>query len=168
MPRSRWFCPRTTSTPVICTTASEAAPLDTTPIQPTSPPARRATFPPPWGRRAVTLGRSVRDPTSWTCRRRRPARHSRAPRRPLGRHGYQLRAVVGGGAGGRPLPVRRRRHRAAAPARGDDPPGLARPVDRRRTGPALRLPRPRPVRPGVGSPLQPRQAAARPLRAGGG
>ena len=37
-----------------------------------------------------------------------------------------------GAHGRRPLPVRRRRHRAPAAARGDDPPGVARPAARRR------------------------------------
>ena len=76
---------------------------------------------------------AVCEPTTAAARttgRRGPARLPLPPRRPLGRHRHQLRAVVGRGAGGGPLPVRRRRHRAPAPARGDDPPGLARPAAR--------------------------------------
>ena len=61
------------------------------------------------------------------------------------------------------MPVRRRRG-GADRAHGADRVQLARLRAADRAGPALRLPRPRAVRPGAGAPLQPVQAAARPVR----
>ena len=58
--------------------------------------------------------------------------------------------------------ARDRPHRAA----GIHARGLARLSARRPAGPALRLPRPRPLRPEARPPLQPEQAADRPLRQG--
>ena len=59
-----------------------------------------------------------------------------------------------------------RRRRDARPARGADRLQLARLPARGRPGAALRLPRPRPVRAGVRPPLQPGEAAHRPVREG--
>ena len=88
-------------------------------------------------------------------------------RRHLGRRGHQLRAVLRGRRAGRAVPVRRRRR---SETRVDADRGgrvrLARLPARRRPGPALRLPGARPVRPRPRAPLQPGQAAARPLRQG--
>ena len=66
----------------------------------------------------------------------------------------------------RAVPVRRRRHRDARRAARGRRLRLARLPARRRAGPALRLPRARPERPGQRPALQPEQAAARPVRQG--
>ncbi|CAA9326103.1 MAG: CBM48, partial [uncultured Friedmanniella sp.] len=86
--------------------------------------------------------------------------------RPSGRGRDHLRGVLGRGDRGDALPVRRERVRGAAADAGPRRRHLARLRARRRTGPAVRLPRARPVRPGRRPPLQPGQAAARPVRAG--
>ena len=86
----------------------------------------------------------------------------------LGRQGRQLRALLGERREGGALPLRRGRaprappHHAAGVHRRD----LARLPARRPPGPALRLPRLRPVRSEARPPLQPEQAAARSLREG--
>ncbi len=100
------------------------------------------------------------------------APHLRGAAVPAGRHvGWarrQLRAVLGACDQGRALPVRLggragdRAHRAAGVHRR----GLARLPAGRAAGHRLRLPRARPVRARCRAPLQPEQAAARPVRAG--
>ena len=104
------------------------------------------------------------------ARRERPrglAGLPRTARSALGRERDELRALVGRGAGRRPVPVRPRRQRAPPPAAGEHPPGLARPGRRGRSRSALRLPGARRLRPRLGAALQPGQAAAGPLRPGG-
>ena len=64
------------------------------------------------------------------------------------------------------LRLRRGRRRDAPPAHRAVAGHLARRAARHRAGHALRLPRRRPVGPGAGLPVQPAQAAARPLCAG--
>ena len=66
--------------------------------------------------------------------------------------------------GGRALPVRRGRRRAAGPPAAPHLRRVARPRRRRRAGHPLRLPRARTVGPVARAPLQRGQAAARPLR----
>ena len=86
---------------------------------------------------------------------RRPAvaRPADAARRDLGRRGHQLRAVGVRRGGRRAVPVRggaaggSRTSRRPASARRVDVPDLARLRPRGRPGPAVRLPRARPVRP---------------------
>ncbi len=62
------------------------------------------------------------------------------------------------------MPVRRGRQRAAGAADRGRRGHLARLPARDPAGPAVRLPGARTVRPGAGQPLQPREAAARPVR----
>ena len=64
------------------------------------------------------------------------------------------------------MPVRRRRHRDPDHAARGGRLRLARLPAEHRAGPALRLPRARPVRPGSRAAVQPEQAAARPVRQG--
>ena len=88
-------------------------------------------------------------------------------RRDLGRRGHELLALLRERRARRAVPVRRRRTRGARRARRERTafnwhgylPGVG-------PGPALRLPRPRPVRPERGPPLQPGQAPDRPVREG--
>ena len=85
----------------------------------------------------------------------------------MGRLGHQLRHLLGSRDQGRAVPVRqprqaRDRPRHAAGIHGRD---LARLSARGAPRPALRLPRPRALRPGERPPLQPGKAADRPLRA---
>ncbi len=84
----------------------------------------------------------------------------------VGRQRHELLALLRERRARRALPVRRRRRGDARRAHRAHRLELARlrPGDRPR--PALRLPRPRPVRAGAGAPLQPRQAAHRPVRQG--
>lgn len=92
------------------------------------------------------------------------ARPTVSARRHVGRLGRQLRVVLRERRRRRSVPVRRRgregdphpRHRA-------DRPGLARLPAGAAARRALRLPRPRPVRPAGGPPFQLGQAPARPL-----
>ena len=85
----------------------------------------------------------------------------------LGRRRDELLALLRARRARRAVPVRRRRatRRARRAARAHRL-QLARLPAGRRPGPALRLPRPRAVRPRAGPPLQPGQAAARPVRQG--
>ena len=82
--------------------------------------------------------------------------------------GHQLRAVGGRRGVRRGLPVRRRRHRDPRPADRADPRGVARLRAGRAARAALRLPGARPLGPVDGRPLESGEAAARPVRAGGG
>ena len=84
----------------------------------------------------------------------------------LGRRGHQLLALLRARRDGRAVPVRRERQRDAPAPRAPDGAQLARLPSGRRPAPALRLPRPRPLRPRARAPLQPGQARARPLRQG--
>ena len=90
-PRSRWVSPRTTSTPVILTTApSEATALDTTP----SNQARRPTCDPRAGR---WHDAAVTHRTGTVAHGRGAARLPLAARLPVGRHRHQLRPLGGRG-----------------------------------------------------------------------
>ena len=82
-----------------------------------------------------------------------------ARRRP-GTAGHELLALLRARRARRAVPVRRRRRRDARRADRAHRAQLALLPAGRRAGPALRLPRPRPVRPETGPPLQPGQAAA--------
>ena len=84
----------------------------------------------------------------------------------VGRRGHQLLAVLRARRARRAVPVRRRRPRGAHRGQRAHRLQLALLPARRRARPALRLPRPRALRPGAGAPLQPGQAADRPLRQG--
>ncbi|MDF2848163.1 MAG: hypothetical protein K0R97_2145, partial [Oerskovia sp.] len=92
--------------------------------------------------------------------------------RDLRRDGHQLRAVLRGRREGRAVPDRRRdRRRGPSPGDAGRPRGrrrarLARVPARSRPGDAVRLPGARSLRPGVGSPVQPVEAARRPVRQG--
>ena len=83
------------------------------------------------------------------------------------RHGDELRDLLGGRRGRRAVPVRRVGQRAQGPAARAGRVRLARLSSGRRAGPALRLPRVRPVRPVPRPALQPAQTATGPVRAGG-
>ena len=96
----------------------------------------------------------------------RLARHAVPARRHVRRHRHQLRALLRGRHPGRALPVRGRRHRDPRPAARARRLRLARLPAAHRAGPALRLPRARPVRARARPPVQPEQAAARPVREG--
>ena len=98
------------------------------------------------------------------CDERGLARRPVPPGRDLGRRRHQLLAVLRERDQGRAVPVRRGRRRAARRADGAHGLQLARIPAADRAGPALRLPRPRPLRAAAGAPLQPGQAADRPVR----
>ena len=82
----------------------------------------------------------------------------------LGRERDELLAVLRARGAGRAVPVRRGRQRGARRGLRAHRVQLARLPARRRSRPALRLPRPRAVRPAGRPPLQPGQAADRPVR----
>ncbi|CAA9495096.1 MAG: GH13_11 / GH13 / CBM48, partial [uncultured Solirubrobacteraceae bacterium] len=84
----------------------------------------------------------------------------------LGRRGDELLALQRARRARRAVPVRRERRRRAHPGHPPDRAQLALLPAGRRAGPALRLPRPRPVRAGRGTPVQPAQAAHRSVREG--
>ena len=105
------------------------------------------------------MERARRDP-------RRVARTAPGPGRHVGPGRHELRRVGARRDGRLGVPVRRRRHRDAVPADRAHPRRLERPAARRPRGPALRLPRRRAVGPAPRPPLQPEQAAARPVRPG--
>ena len=128
---------------------------------------------------AYTLmrGAAVRgavDPPQWSGERSRARTCARLARQPpaarcvVERAEHQLRGVRPRGDGRRAVPVRRggRRHRGGDPLHADraDPRHLARRRARAAGRPALRVPRRRPLGAGPGPDVQPRQAAARPLR----
>ena len=126
------------------------------------------------GGRSITSGRLA--PTSWAHTRRRGAcwgheqppglaRASLPSRRHLRRGGHQLLDLLGGGRGGRAVPVRRP-HRGADRALGAHRALLPRLPAGRPTRPALRLPGPCSVGHDTGNPRKPGQAPARPLRQG--
>ena len=104
----------------------------------------------------------------WLSRRRdRPERPSRAPvpaRRDSGRRGNELRAVLRARRAGRALPLRRRRDRDPARARGAHGPRLARATSPA-SGPGSATATASTARyaPERGPPLQPGEAADRPL-----
>src|ERR1700686_195165 len=89
-------------------------------------------------------------------------------RRHLRRRRLHLRPLLGGGDAGRVVPLRPRgKGSPRRPSRGDRL-FLARLPARRAAGAALRLPRAWAMGSGEGPALQPEEAAARPLREGGG
>ncbi len=92
------------------------------------------------------------------------ARPAVPARRDVGRQRHELLAVLRARRARRAVPVRRRRRGGADRADRAHRPHLARLPARHRAGPALRLPRPRPLRPRERPSLQPREAAARPVR----
>ena len=129
--------------------------------------------------RARRRARARHAPRDGRARPRRPARRSRErwsdepgglarralpARRDLGRQRHELLALLRARRARRAVPVRRRRQRAAGRADRAHRAHLARLPAGRRAGPALRLPRPRALRPGGRPSLQPGQAAARPVR----
>ena len=84
--------------------------------------------------------------------------------RDVGRRRHQLRAVLRARQRRRAVPVRRRGQRDPDPDDAAHRAQLALLPPRHRTGPALRLPRAGSVRAARGPPVQPVQAAARPVR----
>ncbi len=92
------------------------------------------------------------------------ARHRISAGRDLRRCRDQLRLVLQRGGPGGPVPARRRGRGDQGHPERDGRVRLARLPARRRPGPALRLPGTRALRPGRRAPLQPGQAAARPVR----
>ena len=97
---------------------------------------------------------------------RRLARRAVPARRDVGRRRHELLALLRERRARRALPLRRRRRRDAGRAERAHGVQLARLPAGRRARAALRLPRPRPVRPRARAPLQPGEAADRPVREG--
>ena len=92
------------------------------------------------------------------------ARRAVSARPFVGRERHQLLDHVGERRARRAVPVRRQRRRDPGRAPAQYRPQLARVSARRRTRPALRLPRLRALGARGGPPLQPQQAPDRPLR----
>ena len=108
-----------------------------------------------------------RDRRTARCRARDLARKALPARGRLRRRRHQLRPLLRGRRARRRVPLRSGRQRTMRHPALRDRADLARVPAGDRPRPALRVPRARPVAPRGGSALQPRQAAARPVRQGG-